>query len=57
MVDLEDGWYSADDPENYTDYQGSFNSFMIPTRTEVRVYSDANWSNEAGYYVGEYKND
>ena len=57
MVDLEDGWYSADDPENYTDYQGSFNSFMIPTRTEVRVYSDANWSNEAGYYVGGYKND
>ena len=30
---------------------------MIPARTEVLVYSDANWSNEVGLYVGEYKND
>lgn len=39
------------------DFSVSFSSFMINPTLEVDVYSDANWNDFVGHYIGRYKHE
>ena len=39
------------------DFSVSFSSFMINPTLEVDVYSDSNWNDFVGHYIGRYKDE